>query len=230
MRARPRTVLVYHPEEAADYAALVRAPRGAVTVHACATAAEAAPLAAEAEVIHGWRVPPALYARAGRLRWVHAMGAGVEWALVPELPRGVVVTRAPGVFGPWMAEYVVGWCSWVTQRVEAYRAAQRERRWRGELLPGRLRGATLAVVGLGDIGRAVARAARGLGMRVVGVSRTGRAVPGVARVYRASGLRRALAAADFAVVVLPLTEATRGLVGARELAALRPTAWLLNIG
>ena len=87
------------------------------------------------------------------------MGAGVDWAFVPELPSSVVITRAPGVFGAWMSEYVLGWCLWVTQRMETYRAAQREQRWLGELLPARLRGATLALVGVGDIGR-VDRAAR----------------------------------------------------------------------
>ena len=49
------------------------------------------------------------------------MGAGVDWALVRELPARVTVTRAPGIFGPWMSEYVLGWCSWVTQRMETYR-------------------------------------------------------------------------------------------------------------
>src|SRR5439155_892110 len=110
---RPVHVLVYDSTEARRYAELVRAPRGRVVVHAASTPAEAAVHVADAEVIYAWKFPPALYGRAGRLRWLHGMGAGVEWALVPELPSRVVVTRAPGVFGPWMAEYVLGWCLWV---------------------------------------------------------------------------------------------------------------------
>src|SRR5207253_2640115 len=82
--------------------------------------------------------------------------------------------RVPGVFGPWMAEYVVGWCSWVTQRMRVYRDAQRQRRWLDHVLPDRLLGKTLTIVGLGDIGRDIARIARGLGMRVLGVTRRGR--------------------------------------------------------
>jgi phosphoglycerate dehydrogenase-like enzyme len=119
-----------------------------------------------------------------------------------------------------MREYVLGWCLWVTQKTETYRAAQRAGRWIDGTLPDLLRGKTLAVVGMGDIGRAVARAARAFDMRVLGVSRAGR--PGA--------LRTALAAADFVVVVVPLTGATRGLIGPRELGAMKPTAWLLNIG
>jgi phosphoglycerate dehydrogenase-like enzyme len=227
---RPVGVLVYHPDEVREYAALVRAPRGAVRVHAAATPAEAAAVLGEVEALFAWKFPPDLYAKAPRLRWVQAMGAGVDWLLDGALPPHLVVTRAPGVFGGWMAEYVLGWCAWVTQRMDLYRAAQRERRWRGDVIPERLAGKTLVVVGLGDIGRAIARAARGLGMRVRGVSRSGRPVPGVERVDRTGRLPAALAAADFAVLVLPLTPATRGLVGGEALAALRPHAWLINIG
>ena len=140
-----KTVLVYHPDEVDRYAALVRAPRERVAVHVCATPEDAARVAPEVDIVYGWRVPPLVYEKAPRLAWLQAMGAGVDWALVPELPPHVVVTRAPGVFGPWMAEYVLGWCAFVSQRVEAYRAAQRDHRWIDSVLPGRLRGSTLLV-------------------------------------------------------------------------------------
>jgi len=229
-RPAPVNVLVYHPYHARRYAALVHAPRGRVNLHVAAAPTEAAPVIADTEVLYAWGVPPSLYPRAGRLRWLQAMGAGVEWALVPELPDRVTVTRAPGVFGPWMAEYVLGWCLWITQRVERYREAQRRRQWLAELLPARLGGATMVIVGLGDIGRAIARTARALGMRVVGVSRSGRPVREALRVDRVTALARALGEADWVVVVLPLTAQTRGLIGARELAAMRRSAWLINVG
>ena len=229
-RARPVDVLVYDASDVRRYAELVRAPRGRVVVHVASTPPEAAAHIADAEVLYAWKFPAELYEKAGRLRWLQTMGAGVEWALVPNLPPRVVVTRAPGVFGPWMAEYVLGWCLWVTQRITAYRDAQRRREWIQHVPPERLAGKTLAIVGLGDIGRVVARAARGLGMRVIGVTRSGRRVAGVERVYPPRALGRALGAADFVVIILPLNERTRGLIGDAELAVMRPTAWLLNIG
>lgn len=228
-RPAPVSVLVYHPYEAQNYAALVRAPRNRVTVHVASTLGEAARLVGEADVLYAWRFPPALYARATRLRWLQVMGAGVEWALIPELPSNVVVTRAPGVFGPWMAEYVLGWCLWVTQRIPAYLDAQRRRRWMPDIIPRRLGGTTMAIVGLGDIGRAIARAARAVGMRVIGVSRSGRALPEAHRVYRVKALQRVLGEADWVVVVVPLTSETHGLVGEAELAAMRASAWLINV-
>lgn len=221
------TVLVYHGDP--KYAQLVRAQKGRVVVSAAATPSEAAQAVGEAEILYAWKFPPQLYAKAQRLKWLQAMGAGVDWAIVPELPPGVILTRAPGVFGPWMAEYVIGWCSWVTQRVETYREAQRQRRWLDHVLPDRLLGKTLAIVGLGDIGRDVARAALAFGMRVLGVSRRGRLVREAERVYPVGQMARALRQADFVVVLLPLTPETHGIIGADAFAAMKPTAWLVNI-
>lgn len=230
-RRAPAVVAVYYPEarEAERYGRLVRAPRGAVRLHVCADPASAAAIAEDVEVLFAWKFPPALYARARSLRWLQAMGAGVDWALA-EVPARVTITRAPGVFGPWMAEYVAGWCLWVTQRMAAYRTAQAERRWLDGVWPDRLGGKTLAVIGLGEIGREIARVGRALGMDVVGVSRSGRAVRGVRRVWTMRDVGRAIRAAHFVVIVLPLTPATRGAIGAPALAAMRPDAWLLNIG
>lgn len=225
----PRRVLVYHPDEAGAYARLVKAPRGAVLLDVCATPEEAAVHIAPTEILYAWKFPPDLLPKAGQLRWIQAMGAGVERFLVPDLPSRVQVTRATGMFGAWMAEYALGWCAWVTQRMDAFREAQRQRRWL-PLDPRPLHGRTLAIIGLGDIGSAIARAAACLGMRVIGVSRRGKKQRGVAAVYQRSGLTRALGQADFAVVVLPLTAETRGLIGEAELRAMKPTAWLLNIG
>jgi glyoxylate/hydroxypyruvate reductase len=224
--ARP-TVLVYHADR--RYAELVRVPKRGVSVHIAATPSEAAGAVADAEILYAWKFPPQLYAKAGRLKWLQVMGAGVDWALVPELPEHVQITRAPGVFGPWMAEYVLAWCLWVTQRLKPYRDAQRQRRWDDHVLPDRLGGKTLTIVGLGDIGRDIARAARGLGMRVLGVSRRGRPVREATRMYPVSAMTRALREADFVVLLLPLTPETRGIIGADALAAMKSTAWLINI-
>jgi phosphoglycerate dehydrogenase-like enzyme len=224
--ARP-TVLVYHADR--RYAELVRVPKRGVSVHIAATPSEAAGAVADAEILYAWKFPPQLYAKAGRLKWLQVMGAGVDWALVPELPEHVQITRAPGVFGPWMAEYVLAWCLWVTQRLKPYRDAQRQRRWDDHVLPERLGGKTVTIVGLGDIGRDIARAARGLGMRVLGVSRRGRPVREATRMYPVAAMTRALREADFVVLLLPLTPETRGIIGADALAAMKSTAWLINI-
>jgi phosphoglycerate dehydrogenase-like enzyme len=225
-----RGILVYYPDagEARAYADLIRLPSRAFRVHVASTPEEAAGPAVDAEILYGWGPPRPLLASATKLRWIQCMGAGVERLLVPELPPDVRVTRAAGIFGPWMAEYALGWCLWVTQRMDGFRASQRQRRW-APVDPIPLRGQTLCVVGLGDIGRHTAQRARALGMRVIGVTRSGRASRDARRVYRTRALRAALAQADFVVLTLPLSEETRGLLGPAALAAMKPTAWLLNL-
>lgn len=228
-RRTPVSVLVYHPSEAQVYARLVRAPRGQVCLRVAATPAEARAFIEEVEVLFTWGFPPDLLPLARRLRWVQVMGAGVDGFLDAPFPPRVVLTRAEGVFGPWMAEYTLGWLLWTTQRMEAFRTAQRAHRWE-PVPPTLLHGKTLALLGLGSIGRAILRVARPFGMRVIGMNRSGRPVPGVERVYRRPALRELLGEADYVVLVLPLTPETRGLIGEAELRAMRAEAWLVNIG
>jgi phosphoglycerate dehydrogenase-like enzyme len=226
----PRTILVYYPDaaQARAYFDLIRLPRRGFTVRLAVSPDEATARIGEAEILYGWNFPSHLLAEATRLRWIQCMGAGVERFLVPELPSEVVLTRAAGIFGPWMAEYTLAWCLWVTQRIDCLRAQQQAHRWR-PVDPNPLRGATLCIVGLGDIGRHIARAARSLGVRIIGVTRGGRGAREAERAYPTTAIRTALARADFVVLLVPLSPATRGLIGKRELAAMKPSAWLINI-
>ncbi len=225
-----RSILVFYPEaaEARAYADLIRLPRYGLIVHVTSSFKETAALIGQVEILYAWHFPRRLLPLAARLRWAQCMGAGVERFLGPELPPRVIVTRAAGIFGPWMAEYTLGRCLWVSQRIEQFRRQQQERRW-APVDPIPLRGRTLCILGLGDIGRHIGRAARGLGMEVVGVSRSGRRVKEADRIYRTGAIRQALGRADFVVVTVPLSADTRGLIGAAELAAMKPSAWLINI-
>ncbi|MBG0566967.1 C-terminal binding protein [Actinoplanes aureus] len=98
----------------------------------------------------------------------------------------------------------------------------------GRTVPGsgsRLRGKILGLVGLGSIGSALAERAHALGLDVVAFSRSPRPVPGV---RWAASLKDLLAEADMVSLHMPLTDRTRQLIGAAELAAMKPTAWLVN--
>jgi phosphoglycerate dehydrogenase-like enzyme len=225
----PVSVLVYHPDEAQAYARLVRAPRGQVRLRVAATPETALPFVEEMDILYTWGFPTELLPLAKRLRWVQVMGAGVNAFLDTPFPPKVVLTRAEGVFGPWMAEYAFGWMLWASQRTETLRAAQRLRRWE-PLTPALLRGKTLGVVGVGSIGRVIATVGRTFQMQVLGLSRTGRRIPEVDKVYRRPAFHEFLAASDYVVLVVPLTPETRGILGEPELHAMRPEAWLINVG
>ncbi len=170
-----------------------------------------------------------LLTRIPRLRWVHTISAGVDHLLFPELRElDTILTNASGVFNVPIAETVMAYILAVVKRLPEFWAHQRERRW--EKLPLReLRGQTVGIVGLGDIGAEVARLCRAFGMRVLGLRRRPAPSDVADEVMPPDRLRDLLARSDFVVIAVPLTPETRGMMGRAELAAMKPDAWLINI-
>lgn len=168
---------------------------------------------------------------ADRLRWVHVASAGVDRLLFPDLVRSpVTLTNSRGVFDIPVAEYVLGLVLAFAKDLPATLDLQRSSSWRHRETE-RLDGQTALVVGTGPIGRETARLLRAVGMRVVSVGRRARSDDPVLGVVRSAGtLDDLLPDADVVVLAAPLTEQTRGMVGARRLRAMKPTARLVNVG
>lgn len=166
------------------------------------------------------------------LRVLSSCSVGVDHIdLAAASARGIPVGHTPGVLAETTADLSFALMLAAARRiVEADRFVRAggwtwEHRWDPDLLLGRdLHGAVLGVVGLGAIGRAVARRGRGFGMRVLGWSRTPREVHGVEPVE----LGALLEGSDFVTVHVSLTPATRNLIDARALERLRPGAVLVN--
>jgi phosphoglycerate dehydrogenase-like enzyme len=201
-------------------------------------------------LLRGWLTAEAferLLARAPHLSWVHSATGGVETALSPSMgAHPFVVTNARGVFSQPIAEYVVLMMLAVSRRLPELLELQAERTW--QPLEGReLRDATVGIVGLGSIGRAVAELARAFGCRIVATRRNPGLGPGPAsdtdgrpdiepgrsaridRLLGPDGLPELLAEADFVVLAAPLTPETENLIDGPALAAMRPGAWLINV-
>jgi phosphoglycerate dehydrogenase-like enzyme/maleate cis-trans isomerase len=167
---------------------------------------------------------------ATRVRWVHVASAGVDPLLFPELrDSSVVVTNSRGVFDQAIAEFVLGAVLAFAKDLPATLALQREHTWRHR--ETRLvAGSTALVVGAGSIGRAAAGLLRAAGCRVVGIARATRDDPAFDRVAAVADFGSELPDADYVVVAAPLTEQTRGLVGAEAFKRMKPTAVLINVG
>jgi phosphoglycerate dehydrogenase-like enzyme len=163
------------------------------------------------------------------LRVVQTVSAGVE-RIVDRLPAGLTLCNARGVHDVGVAEWVVMAILADFRRLPALVSAQGAGAWpdddrRQELRGDELAGSTVLVVGFGSIGHALAERLVPFGVRVVGVAR--REHPGAHLLADLPGL---LPTADVVVVLLPLTPATRGLVGADALARMKPGALLVNAG
>lgn len=176
----------------------------------------------------GFRRPPAAHDM-GSVQWVHSTGAGVDGWLGPGLDERILLTRSPESFGPMIAEWAVSRIFAIQQQVIALVDAQRERRWAPRDI-ARVAGTSALLVGTGDIGSHIAAALSALGVRVTGVSRTGTAThPAFAAVYPVSQLADLVGEADWIVLSVPDTPASRGLMSRAVLSRCRG-AVLLNAG
>ena len=176
-------------------------------------------------------------AAAPELRWIQATSAGVEEFVGPALhERAIALTNFSGVGAPPIADHVVAMLLAFARGLKPLLARQNEHAWPiGEdTAPATFEpaGQTLGVVGLGDIGEAVAVRAHGLGMRVLGLQRhpSAHPPPGVERVLTSEQLPDLLAASDHVVLCLPLTDATEHVIGREELRLMRRSAYLYNVG
>lgn len=186
----------------------------------------------EAEVVGG-AVPQKLFPLARRLRWVHNFGAGADGLLYPEIRASdVILTTSKGAHAIPISEHCLTFMLMFTHRMPMFASWQHEGRWdRERPFIDELAGKTVGIVGLGNIGRELARRCQvGFGMRVVGTSRTLRPVEHVDRLYGPGDLHGLLGESDFVCLILPGTPETRGLIGEAELRAMKPTAYLINVG
>jgi phosphoglycerate dehydrogenase-like enzyme len=154
----------------------------------------------------------------------------VDADLTPQIvERGVMVTRTRGHHPRPMSEWVMLQVLAVTKRLPELVRAQAAAEWRPLDVPLTVDGRTLGIVGYGEIGQAVVVRARAFGMRVVGLRRHPQPSPELDACYTPEGLGTLLAESDYVVLLTPLTDETRGLIGAAQLAAMKPTAWLINV-
>ncbi|MBX5449129.1 D-2-hydroxyacid dehydrogenase [Thermogemmatispora sp.] len=192
-----------------------------------------------AEIICGFRLPKNILQLAPRLRWLQFAGAGVDGLrdtglLDPD--SGVIVTTASGIHASTIGEYVFGSMIMFNRSWPELVRLQDRHIWGNtawyHLRTLELYGQTLGVIGVGSIGRYVARLGRAFGMRVLGVRRSARGGEqdqDVERYYAFSQLREMLPLCDYVVIATPLTPETEHLIGEPELRAMRRTAYLVNV-
>lgn len=186
---------------------------------------------ADAEVLVCQAKPPEAAIRAARrLKWIMVTMAGVEKLLPLDwLPAGVRLSNNSGVHGPKTREFAAMALAMLHFQVPHLATAQRAGAW-APRFNGLIGGKTVAVAGFGTLGQATAAAAKDLGLRVHAVRRNPAAHALADAIFPPEGLAEAAAGADFLVSTLPLTPATRNMVGAAAFDALKPGAGVVNIG
>jgi phosphoglycerate dehydrogenase-like enzyme len=198
----------------------------------------------DADILITWSLRAEQFAVARRLRWIHSPAAAVHLLMIPEvIASPVVVTNARAVHGPVVAEHAIALLLALAKRLPSGVRFQgkhvwaQTQLWRETPRPREVAGATLGLVGLGSIGREVARRAAALSMRVLAVrEHPEKGMEGVVAgesaahaVFGPAELDRVLAESDYVVLAAPLTAKTEALIDAARLAHMKPDAYLINV-
>ena len=166
---------------------------------------------------------------ADRLRWIQTLGTGVDNLIdQPTLRKNVIVTNVRGIHGPPVSEAALGSMLALARNLPgAVRGqdAREWRRWPAKLLHNK----TVGIFGVGLIAETLAPMCKAFGMRVAGVSSSPRAVAGFDRMHSRDALIEAVRDFDFFVLLTPLTPATRNVIDAKVLGAMKPSAFLINL-
>lgn len=191
----------------------------------------------DADVFIGWSLAPQFLAIAKKLRWVHSPAAAVNQLLTPKLVNSeIVVTNSTGVHGPVVAEHAIAVILALAKRLPQAMRHQARKTWSQDQLwnqlprPREIDGATVALIGMGGIGREFTSRAKALGMTVLAVRENPANGPcGADRVYGTAELDQVLPEADYVLVCAPLTSATSRIINHARLNKMKKDAYLVNV-
>jgi D-2-hydroxyacid dehydrogenase (NADP+) len=184
---------------------------------------------ADALLTFGPMMKDEVFAAAERLRWVQALGTGVDGIVdQPSLRPGVVVTNIRGIHGGPVSEAAVMMMLALSRGfAESVRNQDRQiwTRWPPKLLEGK----TVGIFGVGLIAEALAPKCKALGMTVIGFTSARRELPGFDAMHSRGELLAMAGSLDHLVLLAPYSEETRRLIDARVFAAMKPSAYLINL-
>lgn len=183
-----------------------------------------------ADIVLSAFLPRSLLDAAENLRLIQALSAGVDFYPLDAIrERDIVVTNAAGIHAEPIAEQVFGYLLMFERGIHRGMRQQSQHVWQ-RYEGGEVRGKTLGIVGVGEIGSRVASYGQSFGMTVVGTKRNTETAPDtVDEIYPADELFEVLKRSDYVVVACPLTDETRGLLGQRELTAMKSSSVLVNV-
>jgi len=225
-----KKVLFFDPQDVEVYRTLLEKHVPEAEFFFCQNREEIEKYAPQAEVaLVEMSFPQDLFKKMPKLKWVQVMAAGVEKFIQnAEQFRNIPVCRVLGVFGKYMAEYVLAYVLYFSQNISRVVEAQKERRWDPFLMEFAHR-KTLGVLGLGYIGSVVAQKAKALGMRTISWDMVRRDAAFIDRQFGAGEMKGFLKEADFVVSTLPATPQTNNLVNRETFRTMKKTAYFINI-
>ena len=185
-----------------------------------------------------WSIRPEQVKAAKKLRWIHSPAAAVHTLVIPEVVNSdIVITNAREVHGPVVAEHVIALIFALAKKIpDAVRLQQKhewgqQRMWDELPRVREIAGATVGLIGLGAIGRAVAKSAKALGMQVIAArEHPEKGTEFADQVFGPSQIDEVFRQSDYVILAAPFTESTAVLADSRRISLIKPNACLINVG
>jgi D-2-hydroxyacid dehydrogenase (NADP+) len=201
-----------------------------VSIHSARNEEEVGNFIERADILLAIRISDPLIKKASKLRWIHALTTGVDYIVnLPSLRKDVIITSTRGIHGPQVSEMAFLLMLALNRNFPEVVRNQDKGVW--ERWPGRLLWKKkVGILGVGVIGEEIARKCKAFGMEVLGVDILRRKLDCIDAFYGPEDIVKVARDVDYFVIVAPRTPDTEKIVDAKVLSAMKPTAFLLNLG
>ncbi|MCJ7458307.1 MAG: D-2-hydroxyacid dehydrogenase [candidate division Zixibacteria bacterium] len=189
----------------------------------------------QVDILVSFSITPENFQIAKNLKWIHLAVAGVDESVFPELLKSkVIITACKGMHSHTISEHILGMIMCFAKGIHLSTLRQVQKNWAfNEVMKQRfeLKGKTLGIIGLGGIGLELAKKGKCLGMQIIGMKnrlKKGERIRYVNKIFSKEKLPELLSLSDFVALTLPLTDETFHLIGEKELAQMKNSAYLIN--
>lgn len=222
-------LLILEPR-AGEYKKLLTPKFPDVVIHAAAKEDEVGKFIEQADILLTLRISDGLVKKASKLQWIHAGTTGVDYIVnLPSLRKDIIITSTRGIHGPQVSEMAFLLMLALNRNFPEVVRNQDKRLW--ERWPGKLLWKKkVAILGLGIIGEQIARKCKASDMEVFAIDIVKRKVEWVDAFYGPEDIVKVAKDVDYLVIVAPYTPETKNMVDSKVLSAMKPTAFLLNLG
>ena len=215
----------------ADYLKIKLAPKfPEITIHAATQEENIKDVIGKINILITFHISDKMIKKASKLQWIQAMTTGVDFITkIPSLKKEVLITSARGIHGPQMSEMAILLMLALSRNFPQFVRNQDKQiweRWPAKLLYQK----KVGILGLGVCGTEIAGKCKTFGMTVYGINRTNREMDSVDHFFDPAGLLEVMGEVDYFVIVVPSTPETQNLVNAEAIEAMKPTAFLINLG
>jgi phosphoglycerate dehydrogenase-like enzyme len=229
----PQVLILTEVQEAmrARYKAMLLERFPQLTVNVVGHHSQVEPYIADTDILLCFSPPMAdhVVRDAGKLKWIQALGTGVDNIVdLPSLGKEVVVTNIRGIHGAPVSEATLAYMLSLARDLPRAAHVQDKaawERWPAQLLSGK----TVGILGVGLIAEYLAPVCKALAMTVIGITGSPRAAPGFDRMVARDDLVKVAGELDFLVALVPMSAQTRNIIGAKVFAAMKPSAFLINV-